>query len=130
MFHNSNLLLIFFNLFQFNNFFTSNNFLFCRKGDQLRHCVEQELLKCKDPTPSNVVNAMFIAMWNSTPCKKIMDRDGERILETNEASLSSSSCTRPSLWSHLLTLSLHLIIPSLTLLTSISKKCLDNASVR
>ena len=43
----------------------------CRRGYEFRECVETELLKCRDPTPSNVINAMFIAMWKSTPCNKI-----------------------------------------------------------
>ena len=33
-----------------------------------RHCLESELLKCDDPTPSNVVNSMLLAMWRATPC--------------------------------------------------------------
>ncbi len=34
----------------------------CRKGEAIRHCVEKSLLKCNDPTPSNVVNSMLGAM--------------------------------------------------------------------
>jgi len=43
----------------------------CRRGFDLRQCVERELLKCSDPTPSNVVNSMLLSMWKSTPCARI-----------------------------------------------------------
>ena len=95
---------------------------FYRKGDQLRSCVEEELLKCDDPTPSNVVNAMFIAMWNSTPCKKLM---GISHTGWNKASLSSSTRVGPHSWSHFLTLSL-LLLPSLGLSTLISNHSFRN----
>jgi len=41
----------------------------CRKGEAIRVCVEKSLLKCKDPTPSNVVNSLLLSMQNATPCK-------------------------------------------------------------
>lgn len=68
----------------------------CRRGDHLRNCVEQELLKCEDPTPSNVINAMFIAMWNSTPCRKIIGppsgyKGGVKNSKWNKATFNSSS---------------------------------------
>ena len=67
-----------------------------RRGDHLRNCVEQELLKCEDPTPSNVINAMFIAMWNSTPCRKIIGppsgyKGGVKNSKWNKATFNSSS---------------------------------------
>ena len=40
-----------------------------RKGEAIRVCVEKSLLKCKDPTPSNVVNSLLLSMQNATPCK-------------------------------------------------------------
>eukprot|EP00095_Tigriopus_kingsejongensis_P009200 maker-scaffold299_size217019-snap-gene-1.32 protein:Tk09200 transcript:maker-scaffold299_size217019-snap-gene-1.32-mRNA-1 annotation:"27 kda hemolymph" len=46
----------------------------CRKGEVIRHCVETELLKCDDPTPSNVVNSMMLAMRNATPCRRMSSR--------------------------------------------------------
>ena len=103
-------------LLHINIFFCNFNY---RKGDQLRSCVEEELLKCDDPTPSNVVNAMFIAMWNSTPCKKLMKVSGISYTGWNKASLSSSTHVGPHSWSYFLTLSL-LLLPSLGLSTLIS----------
>jgi len=98
----------------------------CRKGDQLRNCVEEELLKCDDPTPSNVVNAMFIAMWNSTPCKKLMGTTtGISYNGWNKASLSSSTHVGPHSWSHFLTLSL-ILLPSLGFSTLISNHSFRN----
>lgn len=45
----------------------------CRKGEALRICVENSLLKCKDPTPSNVVNSLLRSMQKAaTPCKGLM----------------------------------------------------------
>lgn len=41
----------------------------CRKGASIRHCVEKSLLKCSDPTPSNVVNSLLLSMQKATPCK-------------------------------------------------------------
>lgn len=41
----------------------------CRKGDAIRHCIETSLLKCDDPTPSNVVNSMLLSMRKATPCR-------------------------------------------------------------
>lgn len=41
----------------------------CRKGEAIRVCVEKSLLKCPDPTPSNVVNSLLLSMQNATPCK-------------------------------------------------------------
>jgi len=45
----------------------------CRKGEALRKCVENSLLKCKDPTPSNVVNSLLLSMQKAaTPCKGLI----------------------------------------------------------
>jgi len=41
----------------------------CRRGEAIRVCVENSLLKCKDPTPSNVVNSLLLSMQKATPCK-------------------------------------------------------------
>ena len=41
----------------------------CRRGEAIRVCVENSLLKCKDPTPSNVVNSLLQSMQKATPCK-------------------------------------------------------------
>jgi len=92
----------------------------CRRGDNLRRCVEKELLQCNDPTPSNVVNAMFIAMWNSTPCKKIMGPGGGKTSDLTKT--NSSNRVLLSSWSILLILSSNFILPSLRILTSITKK--------
>ena len=47
-----------------------------------RHCLESELLKCDDPTPSNVVNSMLLAMWRATPCSSRYEHDFISILCT------------------------------------------------
>ena len=107
---------------------TNNPILICftEKADQLRNCVEEELLKCDDPTPSNVVNAMFIAMWNSTPCKKLMGTTtGISYNGWNKASLSSSTHVGPHSWSYFLTLSL-ILLPSLGFSTLISNHSFRN----
>jgi len=41
----------------------------CQRGEAIRVCVENSLLKCKDPTPSNVVNSLLLSMQKATPCK-------------------------------------------------------------
>lgn len=40
----------------------------CRKGDAIIECVEASLMKCSDPTPSNLVNGLMQAMREDTPC--------------------------------------------------------------
>jgi len=40
----------------------------CRKGDAIIQCVEQSLMKCADPTPSNLVHGLLRAMRDTTPC--------------------------------------------------------------
>jgi len=40
----------------------------CRKGDAIISCVETSLLKCKDPTPANLVDGLLHAMKAETPC--------------------------------------------------------------
>ena len=48
-------------------------FFHFRKGEALRKCVENSLLKCKDPTPSNVVNSLLLSMQKAaTPCKGLI----------------------------------------------------------
>ena len=50
-----------------------NFFYNFRKGEALRKCVENSLLKCKDPTPSNVVNSLLLSMQKAaTPCKGLI----------------------------------------------------------
>lgn len=46
----------------------------CRKGEAIRVCIEKSLLKCPDPTPSNVVNSLLLSMLNATPCKGLSAR--------------------------------------------------------
>ncbi len=46
----------------------------CRKGDAIRICIEQNLMKCEDPTPSNIINAMLLAMRKATPCQQVSSR--------------------------------------------------------
>ena len=45
-----------------------------RKGEAIRVCIEKSLLKCPDPTPSNVVNSLLLSMLNATPCKGLSAR--------------------------------------------------------
>ena len=45
----------------------------CQRGEAIRVCVENSLLKCKDPTPSNVVNSLLLSMQKATPCKDKYD---------------------------------------------------------
>lgn len=40
----------------------------CRKGDAIMQCVETSLMKCPDPTPSNLVHGLLKAMKEGTPC--------------------------------------------------------------
>jgi len=40
----------------------------CRKGDAIMQCVESSLMKCPDPTPSNLVHGLLQAMKEGTPC--------------------------------------------------------------
>lgn len=40
----------------------------CRKGDAIMACVETSLMKCPDPTPSNLVHGLLKAMRDGTPC--------------------------------------------------------------
>merc|ERR1712001_332720 len=40
----------------------------CRKGDAIMQCVETSLMKCPDPTPSNLVPGLLKAMKEGTPC--------------------------------------------------------------
>jgi len=40
----------------------------CRKGDAIMQCVETSLMKCEDPTPSNLVHGLLKAMKDGTPC--------------------------------------------------------------
>jgi len=42
----------------------------CRKGDAIMQCVETSLMKCDDPTPSNLVNGLLKAMKDGTPCAR------------------------------------------------------------
>ena len=76
----------------------------CKRGYDFRECVEGELMKCDDPTPSNVINAMFIAMWKSTPCSTIP--------------ISASTAPPPASSSRGGTLASLLILPSVLLLLS------------
>ena len=39
-----------------------------RKGDAIMQCVETSLMKCPDPTPSNLVHGLLKAMKAGTPC--------------------------------------------------------------
>merc|ERR1719336_421206 len=40
----------------------------CRKGDAIIDCVEKSLLKCDDPTPSNLLHGLLKSMRDVTPC--------------------------------------------------------------
>lgn len=40
----------------------------CRKGDAIIECVEKSLLKCSDPTPSNLLHGLLQSMREVTPC--------------------------------------------------------------
>lgn len=40
----------------------------CRKGDAIMQCVEQSLMQCPDPTPSNLVHGLLRSMREQTPC--------------------------------------------------------------
>eukprot|EP00092_Neocalanus_flemingeri_P008139 GFUD01008779.1.p1 GENE.GFUD01008779.1~~GFUD01008779.1.p1 ORF type:complete len:296 (-),score=89.30 GFUD01008779.1:1195-2082(-) len=42
----------------------------CRKGDAIMQCVESSLMKCDDPTPSNLVHGLLNAMKDGTPCAR------------------------------------------------------------
>lgn len=42
----------------------------CRNGDAIMQCVESSLMKCADPTPSNLVNGLLKAMKDGTPCAR------------------------------------------------------------
>jgi len=42
----------------------------CRKGDAIMQCVEKSLMKCPDPTPSNLVHGLLKAMKDGTPCAR------------------------------------------------------------
>jgi len=42
----------------------------CRKGDAIMQCVETSLMKCDDPTPSNLVHGLLNAMKDGTPCAR------------------------------------------------------------
>jgi len=42
----------------------------CRKGDAIMQCVETSLMKCDDPTPSNLVHGLLKAMKDGTPCAR------------------------------------------------------------
>jgi len=42
----------------------------CRKGDAIMQCVETSLMKCADPTPSNLVHGLLKAMKDGTPCAR------------------------------------------------------------
>jgi len=42
----------------------------CRKGDAIMQCVETSLMKCEDPTPSNLVHGLLKAMKDGTPCAR------------------------------------------------------------
>lgn len=62
-------------LFHYSKPKTQNNVHFivfddenCRKGDMMMNCVEDSLLGCKDPTPSNLVHGMLQAVRDMTPC--------------------------------------------------------------
>jgi hypothetical protein len=37
-------------------------------------CIEDNLMRCEDPTPSNVINAMLLAMRKATPCQQVSSR--------------------------------------------------------
>ena len=41
-----------------------------RKGDAIMQCVETSLMKCEDPTPSNLVHGLLKAMKDGTPCAR------------------------------------------------------------
>jgi hypothetical protein len=40
----------------------------CRKGDAIISCVEASLMKCPDPTPSNLVHGLLKAIKEDSPC--------------------------------------------------------------
>jgi len=40
----------------------------CRKGDAIMSCVEESLLKCPDPTPANLVQALLEDVRAVTTC--------------------------------------------------------------
>jgi len=42
----------------------------CRKGDSIIQCVEESLMGCKDPTPSNLVHGLLRSMKEETPCAR------------------------------------------------------------
>ena len=50
--------------------FLSNFFQIFRKGDAIMQCVETSLMKCDDPTPSNLVHGLLNAMKDGTPCAR------------------------------------------------------------
>ncbi|XP_060528512.1 27 kDa hemolymph glycoprotein-like [Cylas formicarius] len=56
----------------------------CGDFDTVRHCIIQELDKCKDTTPSNIVDAFFKFLKKQMPCEK-------KVLEVKEASPQTSS---------------------------------------
>jgi len=42
----------------------------CRKGDAIINCVEESLMQCDDPTPSNLVHGLLRSMKEQTPCAR------------------------------------------------------------
>jgi len=40
----------------------------CRKGDAIMQCVEESLMHCEDPAPSNLVHSLLRSMKEETPC--------------------------------------------------------------
>jgi len=58
----------------YNNFNKMHFYVFqqgnCRKGDAIMQCVETSLMKCDDPTPSNLVHGLLNAMKDGTPCAR------------------------------------------------------------
>eukprot|EP00088_Acartia_fossae_P005855 TRINITY_DN12656_c0_g2_i1.p1 TRINITY_DN12656_c0_g2~~TRINITY_DN12656_c0_g2_i1.p1 ORF type:complete len:192 (+),score=51.69 TRINITY_DN12656_c0_g2_i1:1401-1976(+) len=42
----------------------------CAKGEAIIRCIEDSLLQCEDPTPSNLVHGLLKSMKEVTPCAR------------------------------------------------------------
>ena len=57
-------------LFHLRTLLTVEQLVHCRKFDAIRKCVDLSLKGCDDPTPSDIINSMLMAVRKATPCQQ------------------------------------------------------------
>lgn len=58
---------------------------------RLQSCLVNELEKCSDPTPANIVDSIFNFIKRVTPCKNILDAESAAATGTETSGTSHIS---------------------------------------